>query len=387
MWEVLQKIQTGLQRIRPFTVEYSKKKSKFIEKITLQTKIVSILIDSNVILCLFATFYGLKLLLSEADKNKKSSDNLQNILNSVLHILYLGLYSLMLAASWTMWKRSKETLWMISMGKNFYEKRERLIKRVVKKKGKKTFTVFDFLLCGMVVIVLFGASTAGLLPILTNKTPGHIIFGFIVPQSFIKEQSGWLTGLCVVYLGGVAGLAALPIMQILIFMCATLCESQLILRPGYGVSSVWKRLDFHRARLLYTQAVLFIRAYNSFGYVYFPLVIMTGFTINVTTTFVCLKFYKDLAPMLLLVIAGFDIACVFVTAAIHSFAMMGAEEGDKFCGFWKGNLIKKIERKQFRACYPIRVEVGPYFALQRTTLLNTISEVVNGTVTLLIAEK
>ncbi|CAL8075479.1 unnamed protein product [Orchesella dallaii] len=70
---------------------------------------------------------------------------------------------------------------------------------------------------------------------------------------------------------------------------------------------------------------------------------------------------------------------------IHSFAMMGAEEGDKFCGVWKGNLIKKIEWKQFRACYPIRVE--GYFALQRTTSLNTVSEVVNGTVTLLIAEK
>ncbi|CAL8075463.1 unnamed protein product [Orchesella dallaii] len=203
----------------------------------------------------------------------------------------------------------------------------------------------------------------------------------------VNKQSGWVTVLCVLYLGGIAGVATLSIMQVLIFICATLCESQLILRPGYGIPSVWKRLDFQRARLLYTQAVLLMRAYNSFGYVYFPLVIMTGFTINVTTTFVCLKFYKDLAPMLLLVFAGFDIVCVLVTAAIHSYAMMGAEEGDKFCGFWKANLFKNVERKQFRACYPIRVEVGPYFVLQRTTLLNTISEVVNGTVTLMIAEK
>ncbi|CAL8075485.1 unnamed protein product [Orchesella dallaii] len=337
MWEVLLKIQAGLQHIRPFTVEFSKEKGKFIEHITLKTKIVTILVDSNIIICLFATVYGLKILFSEGDKELNSSEALQNILNSVLQILYIGLYSLTLSASWTMWKRSKETLWMISMGKNFYEKRERLVKKVVKQKGKKSFNIFDFLLCGMVVIVLFGASTVGLLPILTDKTPGHIIFGFILPQYFVLEEPGWITVLCVVYLGGVAGLAALPVMQILVFMCATLCESQLILRPGYGIPSVWKRLDFQRARLLYTQAVLLIRAYNSFGYVYFPLVIMTGFTINVTTTFVCLKFYKDLPPMLLLVFAGFDIICVFVTAAIHSFAMMSAEEGDKFCGFWRKN--------------------------------------------------
>ncbi|CAL8147036.1 unnamed protein product [Orchesella dallaii] len=396
MWQALIRIQCALQRIRPLTIEYSLEDENFVKNIDSKTKLISNLVDFNLVLDMVASFYGLQLLLSNNEKDASCMKDeestrsciLKMILNTVLQILFIGLYSLVLAGSWTIWKRTEDATWMMIQSKLLFERRERE-KKGKGKKSSRTFTLFDFLLYSVVVIVLTGVVILSFIPLISENTPAHLIFKGILPSSLFPPGSIWLTILCVSYLAVTAFYGALPCMQVMVFMCAALCESQLVLRPSYEKNwdKARKRFNFHHAKMLYFQNILLIRAYNSFGYVYFPLVMMTGFTINVTTSFVCLKFYKDLDSMLLLVFGGFDVICAFVTGTIHKFTMISTEEGKKFTEFWKGRLFGKRERKEFRAFYPTRIMIGQYFPLQRSTLLQTIDQVVDGTVTLLLAEQ
>ncbi|CAL8090585.1 unnamed protein product [Orchesella dallaii] len=399
MWEALLKIQKVLQSIRPLKVEYEPKRG-YYENTSWSQKITSYLVVSNVSLIWLASGIGLKILSSDSPNDefisvKDKHNNIQKkILNTVLHTLYLGIYSLLLAAVWTNSYRSTNTVWMMTQAKFLYAKRESHPSTKTSNK-KLPFDLFDMLLYSVVVICIFGIATLTFPPIITDNTPAHLIFKTILPKSIISAHSKWLTGLCCAYLGVVGGFGVVPVLQTFTFMCAVIFESQFVLRPSYqtpkqyytAIFRMHKRVNFQEGKLLFSQNQLFVRSYNDFGDVYFPLVMTCGFCVNVVTSLVCIKFYEDLSIMLLLIFGGFDLVTVFVTIAIHSFCMAGLEEFGKFEKFWRLRLFTKLQRRQFRACMPLKIGIGCFFNLKRRTLLNTISEVVKQTTTLLIADE
>lgn len=83
---------------------------------------------------------------------------------------------------------------------------------------------------------------------------------------------------------------------------------------------------------------------------------------------------------------AFDIVCAICTVVTHMFAVVATEESEKFYNFWKGRIFGKLGRKRLEACMNLNIWLGSVFSLKRSTLLNTVSEVVNTTVTLLLLD-
>lgn len=107
---------------------------------------------------------------------------------------------------------------------------------------------------------------------------------------------------------------------------------------------------------------------------------------NVVISVICIEFYAHLHSLLLGRFAGFDVICAGLNVGINSFALVSSEESDKFYWYWRLRLFTRQQRKVFQACMPITFEIGPYFVLNRTTLLNTKSEIVKATVSFLIMD-
>ncbi len=375
MWLTLLKVQKVIQQIRPLRIQYHENNGGFHETHTKTRKIISFLVDSNVLLIWIASLLCLKSVMTETPDPSVSVQ--QSILRMVLQVLVFGLFSLFLAAVYTFQSRGSTTVWMMTQAIGFYAKRER---KHQKSQKTKKFSMFDLLLYGMVGVCTVGASTIPLMPVLSSNTPAHLILYTILPEPAIAQLKSvpfLVTIICCTYLAIFGYLGVVPVLQIFIYMCGVLYESTFMLKSTYikGNLGFLRLSSFPRNKSIFMQSFLFMQSYNDFGYVYFPLVIGTGFVVNVVTSLICIEFYAHLHPFLFACFAGFDFICAGLTLGINSFAMVGSEESDKFHRYWSVRLFTTQQRKD-----------GPYFVLKRTTLLNTTSEVVKATVSLLIMD-
>lgn len=238
----------------------------------------------------------------------------------------------------------------------------------------------------MVGVFAIGSSTIPLMPVLCKNTPVHLILYTILPES--ASVPFLVTIICCTYLAIFAYLGVIPVLQVFMHIHVRRpLRIYIYAKDDFKASLEFVRFSsFCTNKLTFMQSFLFIQSYNDFAYVYFPLVIGTGFVVNVVTSLICIEFYADLNPLLLACIAGFDVICVGLTVGINSFAIFSSEESDKFHRYWRVRLFTRQQRKDFQACMPIKIEIGPYFVLERTTLLNTTSEIVKATVSLLIMD-
>jgi len=156
-----------------------------------------------------------------------------------------------------------------------------------------------------------------------------------------------------------------------------------MLKFGYG-----SHANLKLALKIYKQSFLFIKEYNSFGIIFFPFIMTVGMSINIVTTFICIKFHSNLPLLVTFAFGGFDSVCWILTVGLYAYTMASSEECDNFHEYWRRRdckiQLEKVERKQLTGCPPIRVEIGIFFPMKRTTLINALDQCVNIIVSLLL---
>lgn len=81
----------------------------------------------------------------------------------------------------------------------------------------------------------------------------------------------------------------------------------------------------------------------------------------------------------------FDVAVAGMTVGIHMLAMKIVKEVKNFFGFWENEQICSIGRWYLKSLVPIKINMGPFFYMQPSTLLNTFMQIVGMIVTMLLA--
>lgn len=389
MWEALLKVQKFIQTLRPLRIQYSCNKNGFHENHSQTRKIYSALIDTNQILIWLASWIGLNHALSKNNSSENQTSVQQQVLGMVVQVLYVGIFALVLASTWTFQFRGNATVWLMSQVENFNIQRKLENLNPINKTKKPNLDLFDIFLYGMVGSCAIGALIIGMMPLLTQNTPAHFILKrILLPENILSELSSKpvvFTLICCAYLLIFGVFGTTSILQVLIFMCGILHEFTIILKPKNVKLFSGRR--FFNAKQIYMKSYLFAEQYNMFGCVYFPVIITTGFVINVVTSIICIEFHSELPIMLVTCFAGLDVITWSLCVGLHSFAMVINEDGIKFRKFWKSRLIKRRDRKELCACMPIICKIGPFFALKRTTLLRTMSEIVNAIVNILIVDQ
>jgi len=287
-----------------------------------------------------------------------------------------------------------------------------------------------------------------LLPVIFNNTPGHIILGMVLPTMY--HSPILLSVLSAIYLGTTGFFASFCQLQILLLLIIILLESQYLLRAGYRKSGQWKMtqddhhknlsnnkqifkkvsqqstnpasgdnsvgtnantldeplssddiskvmvsmvkmkakytVSFRNGYSIYLQTKLIFCVFNQLVFVFFPLSMFVGFTLNVLITFICIKMYHQLPIMIISTLFFVNFFVSVLTVLFHTAAMIIAEECTRFCGYWKTRIVTTLDRDRFFNCQIIRVKIGSFFWLQRTTLLNTILAVLDNLVNLLLIE-
>lgn len=390
MWNALLKILKFLQRIRPVKLKYSIESGRF-EAINSNRKIFLDAFNLIGIITWIAALVGLRATFEQSVEITENNGGEQNastgkmVLRSVLQVLHVGIYSLAVISMWTFRYRLEEGVWMMNQAKSFWEMRVRNFEKSGKAHWKET-SLFEFIAYNNLIVVVGAVATLSATPLLSSSTPPHIIFRWIHASRYLG--SGITTVACCVYLIVVTTWVAVPILQVLLYICSILYESQFMLRKGYN--SKWNLMkeltqsNFRRGRMVHSQSYMFIQAYNSFGYCFFPAAMAAGLIINVVSSFVCIRLSHSLSPTVLASFAAFDIGTLIVTVGLHGFTMISSEECERFLKFWQVRLFGSVNRKWFKACRHIAVKIGPFFFMQRTTLLNTVLEILNLIVSLLM---
>lgn len=383
MWQAVIKILTNLQRIRPVTLKYSKQNGVFQSNKS-SYKILSGVLNFLAIITWVAAVIGLGTIFE--DPTSENADAEKTVLISVVQVLNVGLYSQAMVAIWTFQYQLEEGIWMMNQAKQFSEIREQNSDKETKSNWKES-TLFEIIAYNNCVVAAAGVITISATPLLSRSTPPHIILGWIYLEGTF--DAALITVACCTYLLIVSIWVAVSILQVLIYICSILFESQFMLRTGYNsnwsmVKETTVKANFRKARLVYSQSFMFIQAYNSFGYWIFPSTMAAGFIINVISSFVCIRLSHSLSPTVLITFAAFDVATLIVTIGLHSFTMISSEESTRFQKFWREKMLSKVDRRWFTACKHIAVKIGPFFYMQRTTLLSTILEILNLIVSLLV---
>ncbi len=234
----------------------------------------------------------------------------------------------------------------------------------------------------MTVIGAFAAVTA--IPAISSSNPAELVFTWILPENEFKN-SPYLTKICsCLYLGISSYFSCFPMVQIFCYITALLYESKYFLKRAYGS---YGKTTFYYQWIVYAQYILLDREINRFCSHINPVIMLVAFGVNVVTTTVCLKFYRDLSLAMLIIFLVFDIVVWSATVVVHSLAVLPKEECEKFHVYWKSRLISKLAQRRLKACRRTGICIGQFFTFQRTALLNTWDQIVNMVVTLLLADQ
>lgn len=142
---------------------------------------------------------------------------------------------------------------------------------------------------------------------------------------------------------------------------------------------------FSSALLTYRKVILINYGYQKFLDILGPAMILSGFLLNVVSTFVCIRL-PDTLPLLLVITMGTIAVIIDINTVItYRFTLSLTIESENFIKLWKCRLLQRIHKKQFRACSVIRLWVGPFFTFHDSLLLEHMQQVVDTTISLLLA--
>ncbi|CAL8090588.1 unnamed protein product [Orchesella dallaii] len=385
MWGALLTIQSIIQPLRPLRVIYSQETGTFYVNPAARKKLKLHLIDLNLLIIYISSGVGLHEILSqETDHLDPEAEKLQTqkaVLGAVVYVLFLGLFTCLLGISWTFKNRHNETVWMMSHAHSLHKERDSQPSGESTSQEKKEGALFSVLLYALLFVCVTGLLTVTTIPFASKNTPAHVIFTQLLP---FPKDSFVFALVCAIYLGISGYFGVILVVQAFCYITAVLYEIKFVLKGGYHTVETRKDFTFKREWLAYGQATIFVREVNLFGFVFFPIIMIVGFCINVVTSLVCIKYYHQLPLPMLLVLLGFDGVTIIATLVTHNFAVVAEEESEKFKKYWTPRLVSRLQRKQGLACMPMAIQIGSFFHLKRSTLLNTINEVVNLVVTLLI---
>lgn len=410
MWGSLYKIQKLLQKLRPLYIHYA---NELFYQNLITGKLLRLklnLIDFNLLVVSVACVVGLNKILA-GDKGKQETKTLAQIkqetqrmvLGSVFFTLFLILHWICLVVSWTFRHRSTQAIVMVNQARHMDQKRNRYPDHYPVRPSKMEIRIFGAVLYNFVAACFGGLIAVIILPLMSKSNPGYVMIAWLVPDDFLSNRSFFHRVLASVYIGIGGYFGVIPVIQAFTFITAALYELRYILKQGYykidkGMNSLTcfgfhsqlrppQVQSFHRPWMIYAEDIIFVTVINQFGRVFYPATMLTAFVINVVTSTVCIKFHHELQGIVMALFLGFDVVVFFATWAVHNFAVIVKEESDHFRECWKKNLFSKLQRSQLRACIPLEIQIGAFFPLQRSTALNTVMEVVNALMTLLLMDE
>lgn len=403
MWTSLIQIQKIIQKLLPLRIIFVDDKHGFSANFLAEKEFKMRLLDSNLGLIVIASIFGLKRVLS-SNKNSTQTGLVLNgtpdeaklktqkmVLGSVLFLLFLTLFVYCLVATWTFKHRTKNIIFVMNQARGLYLDRLKNPGRILGVPTKKESALFGFLLYNLMMVCFFGLLAVTLFPLASNSNPAYEVLTWILPQKIFHEIPSVIKIICCVYLFFSGYFGVIPVIQAFSYLAAFLYELKYILKRGYNYNNTLgckKSLkSFYREWIIYAENILFVREINQFGIFLYPAVMLTAFCVNVVTTMVCMKFYNELPVPMLLIFLGLDAVSAIATVVVHSFGVVAKEEGERFRMYWKTRLFSRLAKRQLNACIPIPIYVGPFFQLQRSTLLNTVNQIVNMVVTLLLADQ
>lgn len=405
MWSSLIRIQKLIQQLRPLRVIFTDDQG-FFENPAAKGNLKVRIIDRNLVLIVIASIIGLKRVLGENNPTNQTSPDLTReqikiqtqkmVLGGVLLILYTVIFLVLLVTMFSFKYRSNSGVFMMSQARALHLDRKR---NPGKTQGagaptKRESVIFGALIYNLMTVCFVGLAALTVFPLASRNNPGRVILSWLLPENIMQGKPILIKLISCVYIGISTYFGIIPVIQAFSYMTAVLFESKYILKQAFNNLSVSFTFNnrrsaetFCRQWNIYAQNVLYVRAINSFGHYFYPGTMLTGFCVNVVTTMVCMKFYEQLPAVVFLLFFGFDIVTAVATAAVHSFAVVAKEESERFRRYWKSRLFGKLARKQLRACIPTGINIGPFFPLQRSTLLNTVIEAANMVVTLLLLDE
>lgn len=386
MWSQVVFIQECFQRIRPLRIQYSRGRG-FYENVSLPEKITSVVLDLNLGLCFFMSLVGFKRFLTERPDTKDEGDQdavKRFVLMGVLQLLFVGGNLAILPALWTVRYRYSGTIWMLNQALTFSRIRAEATasRGSINKQRDKSSLLFSMVTWSTVIAVAIGCLTLTLTPLIYNATPAHILISI-----FWKTSEGCLgnTIVSIIYLGVVYLIGGYPVCApALVYTCAGHYETPFLLTKvkEYGKG----RYSFQNEIMKYHNAYIFIRAFNQFGFGFWPILMAAGFCLNVATSFVCIKYRSSLSSMLVGMFVVFDVSVIIVTVGLHTFSVISLEASERFMKYWKLRVWKRLERMQFKSLSRIMVKIGAFFDLERKVILHTFDQIVDQTVALLILD-
>ncbi|CAL8141643.1 unnamed protein product [Orchesella dallaii] len=179
---------------------------------------------------------------------------------------------------------------------------------------------------------------------------------------------------------------ATSVLQILILLCLALNESQFLLRPAY-TTGFSNRLTFHEAMIIFRASSLISATCNEILAICAPIFLLTGFVINVSTSFAFIKLHNLMPVAVTLVLVTVDVGVGTATVIVHHFSCVVYDEYKKFEKYWKPKLIYMRYKRMFWSTAPIVCRIGMFGCMKPTTFLNSLDAIVNYTVILLLATR
>lgn len=152
-----------------------------------------------------------------------------------------------------------------------------------------------------------------------------------------------------------------------------------------GLDKIKPKLSFSKSIKVYRVTYLMWESVMQFGWILYPTLILAAYLVNVVTTFAVLRLYNELPLTMTAMFAFIDVAMLVNTITFHAYALGITVDYRDFMQFWKSRLMSSETRRILRSCIPIRVKIGSFFYLNEGTVLSTGAQIVDMTVTLLLA--
>ncbi|CAL8098258.1 unnamed protein product [Orchesella dallaii] len=143
---------------------------------------------------------------------------------------------------------------------------------------------------------------------------------------------------------------------------------------------------FEKHRKFHNCLYIMMAQSNVLVRVFIPAMAGVGMAFCVACNYVCLKMYDNDEVIIFVVCAFGVIICVYALilflCAHASLPLMYTEET---IHYWKGELFRKIQRKQCKAMISFGFTLGPFFMAKKRTALDMMDTILNYTITILLA--
>lgn len=396
MWSSLIRIQTILQNICPLRVIFCKDNATFSSNPLANTPLKMRVVEFNISLVIISCIIGLKRILDNSIPLDLPAEEIKirtqkMVLGAVLFILLMTLYSNGLTSVCTFKYRTTSAIFMMNQARGLFLDRLNNPNKILGAPTKRQSVLFGVLLYNLMMACLFALVMVTMFPVISHNNPANVMLSLLLPKNIFEGRPILIKIVSCLYMGISGYFGVFTSIQALSFIVAVLYEAKFLLKRAYNYDDNFavkkSTYTFHHQWIIYSQNIILIREFNRYGDFLYPGVILTSFWINVVTTTVCMKFYHELPSVLLFLFLGFDAVVAIATVVVHSFGVVAKEESESFRVYWKSRLFSKLAQRQLRACIPTPINIGPFFELQRSTILNTVVEVINMVLTFLLADE